>query len=101
VRIAIFKDDLEDSRDSFMRDAAPVAVRIEKIEGQNVAVFQYQSEQDLWTMLIAFPQKGVVLVATNEGFPRDVLARMRGAQGERAFPDNLPEWNHVNKQAQF
>jgi hypothetical protein len=66
VRIAIFKDDLEDSRDSFMRDAAPVAVRIEKIEGQNVAVFQYQSEQDLWTMFIAFPQKGVVLVATNE-----------------------------------
>ena len=99
--IAIFEDDLNDSRDAFMKDAEQVAVRFEEIEGQKVAVFQEQWEEDTWTTFVAFPQKGLVLVATNEGFLQEMLARMGGAQGERAFPDTLPEWKYVNKRAQF
>ena len=30
-----------------------------------------------------------------------MLARMKGAKGERALPDSLSEWKYVNKQAQF
>lgn len=99
--LAVFKDDLGDSRDAFMKDAAHVAVRMEEIEGQKVAVFEEPSEQDIWTIFITFPQKGVVLVATNERFLQEMLARMRRSEGERALPDTLPEWRYVNRQAQF
>jgi hypothetical protein len=99
--IAIFGDDLGDRRDSFMKDAAPIALRMEELEGQKIAVFQERSENDIWTIFVAFPQKRVVLVATNRDFLQEVLARMRGAGGEKAFPETLPEWQYVNKKAQF
>ena len=99
--IAIFQDDLDDRRDAFMKSAARVAVRIEEIEGQKVAVFEEPMEQDIWTIFVTFPQKGVVLVATNQRFLQELLARMRGAEGERALPDTLPEWKYVQRQAQF
>jgi len=99
--VAIFADDLGDRRDAFMKDAVPTAVRMEEIEGHKVAVFQEQSENDIWTMFVTFPQKDVVLVATDRDFLREVLARMRGEGGERAFPETLPEWKYVNKQAKF
>jgi hypothetical protein len=99
--LAVFKDDLGDRRDAFMKDAAQVAVRMEEIEGQKIAVFEESAEQDIWTIFVTFPQEGVVLVATNKRFLQEMLARMRGAEGERALPDTLPEWKYVNKQAQF
>ena len=99
--LAIFRDDLGDRRDAFMRDAAQGAGRLEEIEGQRVAVFDEAREQDTWTLFVTFPQPGIVLVATNERFLKEMLARMRGAEGDRALPDTLSEWKYVNKQAQF
>ncbi|SRR6266480_61294 len=99
--LAVFKDDLGDRRDAFMKEAAHVAVRMEEIEGQKVAVFEEPSEQDIWTIFVTFPQEGVVLAATDKRFLQEMLARMRGAEGERALHDTLPEWKYVNKQAQF
>jgi hypothetical protein len=99
--LAIFKDDLGDRRDAFMRDATQFAVRIEEIEGQKVAEFEERSEQDILTTFVTFPRVGVVLVATNKQFLLDMLARIGGAEGERALPDTLPEWKYVNKQAKF
>ena len=99
--VAIFKDDLDDQRDAFMKEAAQKAIRIEEIEGQRVAVFEEPSEQDVWKSYIVFPQKGVVLAATNEQFLREMLSRMRSPQEERALPSSLPEWKYVNTHAQF
>jgi hypothetical protein len=99
--LAIFQDDLDDRRDAFMKSAAQAAVRIEETEGQKVAVFEERMEQGNWTIFVTFPQKGVVLVATNERFLQEMLARMRGAEGVRALPDSLLEWKYVQKQAQF
>jgi len=99
--LAIFKDDLDDRWDAFMKEAAQTAVRTGEIQGQEVAVFEEPSEQDIWKSFIAFPQKGVVLAATNEQFLREMLSRMRGTKRERALPSSLPEWKHVNTQAQF
>jgi hypothetical protein len=99
--VAIFEDNLSDIRDAFMKDAAIAALRIQEIEGQKIAVFQEPSERDVITTFVTFPQEGVVLIATNEKFLRDILVRMRGAMGERALPDGLPEWRFVNKRAQF
>jgi hypothetical protein len=99
--IAIFADDLTDRRDAFLKEADPISVRREEIEGQNVTVIQEQVENDVWTIFVAFPQTRVVLVATSKDFLREILARMRGAEGQRAFPEALPEWKYVNKQARF
>jgi hypothetical protein len=99
--VAIFRDDLDDRRDAFMKEAAQKAIRIEEIEGQKVAVFEEPSEQDIWKSFIAFPQKGVVLAATNEQFLREMLSRMRSPERERALPSSLPEWKYVNTRAQF
>jgi hypothetical protein len=99
--VAVFKDDLDDQRDAFMKEAAQIAVRIEDIDGQKVAVFQEPSEQDIWKGFVAFPQKGVVLAATNEQFLREMLSRMRSPEAARALPNSLPEWKYVNARAQF
>jgi hypothetical protein len=99
--LAVFKDDLDDVRNAFMKDAARAAIHIEEIEGQKVAEFQELVERDAWTIFITFPQEGVVLVATDKQFLQEMLARMRGAEGERALPDTMSEWKYVNKQAQF
>lgn len=99
--IAIFADDLGDRRDAFMKDAASIALRVEEVEGQKIAVFQEQSRRDTWTTFVTFPQKGVVLVATNRDFLREVLVRMRELGSESAFPETLPEWRYVNKKAKF
>ena len=99
--LAIFRDDLGDRRDAFMKEATQSAVRVEEIEGQKVAEFEERMERDTWTILITFPQQGVVLAATDKRFLREMLARIRGAAGERALPDTLPEWKYVSKQAQF
>jgi hypothetical protein len=99
--VAIFQEDLEDRRDAFMRDAVGVATRIEQIQGQKVAEFEEQIEQDTWTFFVTFPQKGVVLVSTNKQFLQEMLARMLDAEGQRALPDSLREWKYVNQTAQF
>jgi hypothetical protein len=99
--VAIFEDDLGDRSDAFMKDATHVAVRFEEIERQKVAVFEEPMEQDIWTIFVTFPQKGVVLLSTNKSFLQEMLARMRGAAGQRALPDSLREWTYVNKTAQF
>jgi hypothetical protein len=99
--VAIFRDDLDEQRDAFMKEAAQKAIRIVEIDGQKVAVFEEPSEQDIWTSYIAFPQKGVVLAASNEQFLREMLSRMRSLQKERALASSLPEWKYVNTRAQF
>jgi len=99
--VAVFQDDLEDRRDAFMKDAAGLAVRVQEIEGQRVAEFEEQMEQDRWTFFITFPEKGVVLVSTNKQFLQEMLARKRGAQGQIALSDSLREWGYVNKTAKF
>ncbi len=99
--IAFFADDVRDRGALFLKDSSSVALRIEEIGGLKVAVFQDRLEEDTWTTFVVFPSKNVVVVATNEDYLRDVLARMRGAKGTRALPDSLPEWKYVNKKSQF
>jgi hypothetical protein len=65
------------------------------------AVIQGKSEEDLWTAYVAFPKPNVAVVATDKDYLREVLARMGGKKAERALPDTLAEWKHVNTHAQF
>jgi len=99
--VAVFEDALDDRRDAFMKEAARIALRIDEIDGQKVAIFEETFQQDTWKSFIVFPQKNVVLAASNEQFLREMLSRMRNPKGERALPTNLPEWKQVNTRAQF
>jgi hypothetical protein len=85
--------------ESFMKNAASSAKRIENFDGTMVAVFDERPEDDIWTTFVAFPRNNMVLVATHEGYLRAVLARMHGEIGPRALPATLSEWKYVNSSA--
>ena len=93
--IALFTRDLEPKRDKFMATAREHGARIERMEGDTVAVFKVGIEDDSWDILVAFPQPRVVLVATHAGYLGEVLRRINGRVGPRALPDSLPEWKYV------
>jgi hypothetical protein len=97
--IVVFADDVASLGDAFMKDSKNVAVKFEEVEGQRVAVFREKLEEDIWTTLVAFPRANVLVVATNRDYLRDVLARIGGAAGPRALPDELPEWKCVDTHA--
>jgi hypothetical protein len=99
--IAVFAGDITDRANSYLKDSAPKIVRTEQIKGHAVAVFEGKSEEDRWATYIAFPKPNIAVAATNEDYLREVLARIDGKHGERALPDTLPEWKHVNTSAQF
>jgi hypothetical protein len=98
---AIFAGDITDRANLFMKNSSTVALRKERIEGQQVSVFQEKLEQDIWTTFVAFPEPNMIVVATNEEYLRDVLARVGGKGGGRTLPENLPEWKHVDSHAAF
>lgn len=75
----------------------------EKILGTDVYVSEHQHEQDLWTVYVAIPRPNVLLCATDRGFLTEVLKRMDSPKPlrPRAFPEELPEWKHVDRKARY
>jgi hypothetical protein len=99
--IAVFEDDITNRASAFVKDSSTVALRTEQIEGQQVTVFQEKLEEDVWTTFVAFPKPNIALAASSKEYLHEVLARLKGKRGERALPDTLTEWKHVNAQAEF
>jgi hypothetical protein len=75
------------------------AVETVRVGDTKAAVFIEKSRLDDWRLLIAQPRPGVLLCATNQKFLEEVLTRMKGTPSDRAFPEQLPEWEHVNTAA--
>ena len=100
-QIAVFTDDQSSHFDRFMQESAVHGMKAEEIERQRVAVFQRRFEEDMWPIFVAHPLKNVLIVATNREYLQEVLARIRGDIGQRALPETLPEWKHVNRKAKF
>lgn len=99
--MALFVDDLNDDIASLARsDQKPIS-KIERIEGQATAVFREKLENDMWTEYVAFPSKHMLLVATNRDYLREVLVRLHGKKGNRALPNDLPEWRYINAELRF
>lgn len=96
--VIIFATDVTDRANSFIDDSSKVALRAEEVEGYKVTFFQERLENDIWTTFVAFPKPNMAVAASNEDYLRDVLLRLNGKGGERALPDNLPEWKHMNIQ---
>jgi hypothetical protein len=99
--IVVFSDTLDHEISSFAKQARNVALKVEQIEGEEVSVFQEKLESDTWTTFVAFPDEHVILVATDRSYLREVLARLHRNNGQRALPNELPEWKYVNTSARF
>lgn len=97
--IVVFGPAISLDRDSFMKNAANSATRIEDVSGVRIAVFEEPQENDVWTTFVGFPQSNIVFVATDMEYLRTVLARMKGSSGPRALPDTLGEWKYVDTRA--
>lgn len=99
--IAVFADNLRNEIGSFTKETRSSTLKIERIEDQDVPVFQEKLEQDTWTTFVAFANEQVILVASDRNYLAEVLARLRGKIGQRALPSDLPEWRYVNTNARF
>jgi hypothetical protein len=99
--VSVFASDITGHADAFMGEASKRALRMEQIERHSVAVFQEKLEEDTWTTFVAFRKPNIAVVATNKEYLREVLSRLKGKGGERALPETLPEWKHVNAHASF
>jgi hypothetical protein len=97
--IVVYAGDVASLGNAFMKDTKNVATSIEEIQGQRVATFQSKLEDDVWTTLVAFPKRNILVVATNRDYLRDALARIAGQTGARALPAELPEWKYVDHHA--
>ncbi len=99
--IALFADDLNDNADSLVKENRNSVLKTERIGSQAIAVFQEKLENDTWTTFVAFPSKRMLLVATNRDYLSEVLARLQGKKGDRALPNDLPEWKYVDIELRF
>jgi len=99
--IAVFADDFNDDMDSFVKENRKSVLRVERIEGQSSAVFREKLENDTWTLFVAFPNKRTLVVATNRDYFKEVLSRLQGKKGNRALPNDLPEWKFVDTELRF
>ena len=98
-QIVRFDETADDAVFNAFQACLKAAKRHEEIDGQQVAVFEERYEQDDWTILVARPQPDVLLCATNRKYLAEVLRRMNGEAKDRALPESLPEWEHVNTAA--
>jgi hypothetical protein len=99
--IVVFADSLRNEISSFTKDNRRSALKVERIEDQDVLVFQEKLERDTWTTFVAFPNEHMIFAASDRSYLAEVLARFRGRIGQRALPSDLPEWKYVNTGARF
>jgi hypothetical protein len=98
--IIVLKQDFAE-RTALLNEMALQAKLFHNLVGHRVAEFEEKLEDDIWKLFIAMPAPNVLLCATNQGFLTDVLTRMRQKAVNRALPEGLLEWKHVNTTAKF
>lgn len=98
-QIIQFDEAAEDAVVNAFKASLKRAKRHEEIAGHQVALFQEKHDQQEWTILIAQPQRGMLLCATDHEYLAEVLRRMHGEFKDRALPESLPEWEYVNTAA--
>jgi hypothetical protein len=97
----VFAEERNDRAERYFKATSNSALRVEEIEGHQIAVFQDRSESDTWTTLVGFAGPNVLLVATHSDYLREMLLRIKGKNGPKALPETLPEWGYVDVNAQF
>lgn len=87
-------------KESLTKSLQTNAKQIKDISGYQVMRFDEKVEDDLWQILVVVTQNNLILCATDEGFLRQTLNRMKTRSTGRALPPDIPEWGYVNTQAQ-
>lgn len=98
--IVVLEQDLPE-RTALLNQMASQAKVFHNIAGHRIAEFERRLEEDTWTVLFAMPAPNILLCATNQEFLTQVLNRMTHRGARRALPETLPEWKHINTDAQF
>jgi hypothetical protein len=70
-----------------------------ELEGEQVAVFTEQLENDVWSYFVSRPRPGILICATDQSYLAEVLKRVARKPERRALPADLPEWKHVDVKA--
>ena len=96
--IAVFEHDIDDQTAKSLHEGA---TQTETITGRRVSLFKTQMEKDDWTIYVTQPSPNVLISATHRGYLAELLGRMDQRAGERAIPDSLPEWKHLNPTARL
>jgi hypothetical protein len=97
----VFKDDLKAARESFIEALKSENSEEELVAGQKTYVIKQKFEEDAWNFYFAIPRPNIILTATDRAYLEEVLKRMAMKQKptDRALPENLPEWKHVDRKA--
>jgi hypothetical protein len=98
-QILLFDESADNMLQAAMESGFEKAPLTIQLANTKVAAFTEKWEQNEWSLLVTRPQPGVLLCATDRKFLEQVLARMNQAHKDRAFPENLPEWQHVSVNA--
>lgn len=99
--ITIFDREINQIQANLPQILETEAKRIHDFDGIRVAEVERNHEADLWHYYLTFPRPNVLVCATDEGYLRDVLARMKTRAAKRALPADLPEWKQVDTAAPF
>ena len=98
--ITILKQDFTE-RTTLLNQMARQAKRFHNLEGHRVVEFEEKLEEDIWKFFVAMPAPTVLLSATDQAFLTEVMSRMHKKALNRALPEALFEWKHVNTSAKF
>jgi hypothetical protein len=99
--IAVLVEATVSRRDSFLKQSLSAGVKGGSVAGQKIVVFEEKVNDDIWTVVVAFPKPNLVVACTNRDYLREVLERIGGKAGERALRETLAEWRFVDTKAPF
>jgi hypothetical protein len=99
--VVLFQNALGPVGDALLASLASEGARETTIEGHRVMEREEQWEDDRWRILVAHPRPRVLLIATHEGYLREVLGRMDRTGLAQALPPSLPEWGYLDTGARL
>lgn len=96
-----FESSFASIKESFVKSLRANSQTVQDINGYQVIGFEERWESNLWKLYVTFPEENLLLCATDEGYLKETLSRMNHRSTKRGIPQDLPEWEYVDTQAQF
>ncbi len=99
----VFQEELRTAGDNFLKALKAENANEEQIGGQKTLVLQQKAEDDEWKHYFTLPKPNIILTATDRSYLEEVLKRMamKEKPPDRALPENLGEWQYVDRKAKF
>jgi len=102
-QICVFEAPPGDLGDAFMASLKALGAEEEAIGDAKVTRLEHRLQtqvgEEHWTTLVARPRADMLLFANDRDFLAELLERMKTKREERALPEHLPEWKHLDMTA--